>query len=432
MNKFSTICMTMLLILTAIWPVVAVNSGDDRGHAVLYENKYYDNNPAIREVLPVSAYGYVIFYVRGVTVQDPFVFIYKEGMNITPDYRWHPDHTNITGQNDGMMLVKIRTDGVSDPIMLSSGNYTAFIRQGNADQTEIKEFKIGGGGTERIVFLGAAIPSEDRKTCKKFTILDNESVPGWTEHLGDYSYIGEEYVYVGAGNGDYIRTGSGDPYVLTYHEPVYHEAVYEEVCHAEVNHTVEHPATTHEEYVEEVNHTVHHDAITHEEFVVDGHYYVHDWKYVFGQGWKVKCTNHAEHGDGWHFETSDCSKAYGHYVTITDTPAWDEIVVDVAGHWVTVTDKEAWTETVVDEPAYCEQVLVSEAYTEHFGDYDAQGNYVGAGQGDYTRSGSGDPYVYTYVAPIEHPSVPAVTHTVVVCNPYGEPAVPKGAIPEQA
>ena len=60
------------------------------------------------------------------------------------------------------------------------------------------------------------------------------------------------------------------------------------------------------------------------------HYYIYDRKdfgHWEGQGWnkhwhsewKVKCTNHAEHGEGWHNETSDCKDAYTVYGQWTRT-----------------------------------------------------------------------------------------------------------------
>jgi hypothetical protein len=51
-----------------------------------------------------------------------------------------------------------------------------------------------------------------------------------------------------------------------------------------------------------------------------GYYEIHNWKWMGGMHghWEVKCTNHAEHGDGWHYETPQCTEVKG-YSAWTDT-----------------------------------------------------------------------------------------------------------------
>ena len=174
----------------------------------------------------------------------------------------------------------------------------------------------------------------------------------------------------------------------------------------DVTKTVEHPAETHEETytVPAVTHVVHHDAVTHEEqkWVVDkaawtqttenrlvgvcggcGRYF-----FSFADYKTHSLTIHklrkAEDWDGVYAETAGgltnsgkftpdrtgggCGSygsmyadipldtpiqhpEEGHYetVTVTDTEAWDETVVDQPERQETrtVVDKEAWTETVV-------------------------------------------------------------------------------------
>jgi hypothetical protein len=420
---FAILAVAMIMALLVVFPASA-------------ENVYVDRNPSLYEVLPLDAYGYVVFYVRGVSVQDPFVFIDTYPSDKVMDNSYHPDHTNITDQNAEMLMVEILSDGVSKPEILAAGEYIAYMRHGNGDQPEQYRFKVGGGATERVVFLGAAKPSITKETCEVFTILDKAG------------------------------------YVI-HHDEVNHTVHHEAQTHIEIvvdkeawDENIEHPAETH---------VVHHEAVTHQETIIDtpawdetiidkaawdetvidvpAHteyrsvsqecYTVHDWKWFNNVGWKVKCTNHAEHGDGWHVQTADCTKCvsvygawqdtnpcgyrgYGmemttycnyetrqvpavthvvhhpaethtvhheavtHEVTVIDVPAWDETVVDkepwvetihhdAITHEITVTDKEAWDEIVVDVPAWDEQVG-------------------------------------------------AITHKETVCSKYGNPVPPKGAI----
>ena len=94
---------------------------------------------------PVSSDGSVIFYIRGVTVQDPYIFVtpYNTPMN----FSYLPDHSeswyDLTDRNPDMLIVKTLPDGVSGPIHLGDGEYSAYMRQGNADQSETQKFVIG-------------------------------------------------------------------------------------------------------------------------------------------------------------------------------------------------------------------------------------------------------------------------------------------------
>jgi hypothetical protein len=146
-----------------------------------------NNNPALFEVMPPTSYGYVIFYIKGVTVQDSTIFVSNDDKqkNITMDNSFRYDHTNITDQNKDMLKVEVLTDGVSEPVMLAAGNYTAHLRQGNGDQPETQKFVIGGGATERVVFLGAAIPTVHILTCKNFTVIDT---PGTVIHHDEVNH----------------------------------------------------------------------------------------------------------------------------------------------------------------------------------------------------------------------------------------------------
>jgi hypothetical protein len=51
---------------------------------------------------------------------------------------------------------------------------------------------------------------------------------------------------------------------------------------------------------------------------------------------KVKCTNHAEHGEGWHYQTSACTESYPAVTHVVHHPA-----VDARTHTVTIIDVPA-------------------------------------------------------------------------------------------
>ena len=84
--------------------------------------------------------GFVIFYERGVSVQDHNIIVTND---IDPS-------VNET--------ITINPDGNSGLMQFAAGNYTAYLKQGNGDQPEIQHFKAGGGVTTGVTFLGAAIP----------------------------------------------------------------------------------------------------------------------------------------------------------------------------------------------------------------------------------------------------------------------------------
>lgn len=429
---------------------------------VMAENRYVNNNPAIYEVLPSNAYGYVVFYIRGVTVQDNVIFISSDDRqkDIVMDNTFRSDRTNITGQNKEMLKVETLPNGVSEPFMLAAGNYTAHLRQGNGDQPETQKFVIGGGATERVVFLGAAVPTVHKLTCMNFTVLD---VPGAIIHHDEVNHtvhheaVTREVIVVDVPAWDEFVYHDEVNHTVHHGEishVVYHDEVNHTVYHEAVTHTVYHEAVTHTVYHDEVNHTVHHNEVSHIEYRFPTNYFhIHDWKW-FWEGWKVKCTNHAEHGEGWHFETPACngpstwspwqlSNPHEHDQetrTVVDSPAWDEIIVDTPAYEELVVDTPAWEEVVIDTPAYEELVVDTPAYKETIIDV--------AGWDEIIVDSP------AWVETIHHPAethteietlVPAydeivvdspawdepidpVTHEVTVCDRYGSPAAPVGTI----
>lgn len=128
--------------------------------------------------------GSATFFIKGVTVQDNSIFI-SNGTAVNLSYL--PDHTeDIAANNPGLTYVKTLPDGVSEPVYLAAGEYTAYLRQGNGDQPEVQQFIVGEGIT-RVTFLGAAYASGDEGccSCKNQTVVDEQS------HLVYYPEVNE-------------------------------------------------------------------------------------------------------------------------------------------------------------------------------------------------------------------------------------------------
>jgi hypothetical protein len=47
--------------------------------------------------------------------------------------------------------------------MMGAGDYTAYLQNGNGNQLEVQKFKIGGGGTTYVNFIGAAVSVVDNR-----------------------------------------------------------------------------------------------------------------------------------------------------------------------------------------------------------------------------------------------------------------------------
>ena len=113
-----------------------------------------------------------------------------------------------------------------------------------------------------------------------------------------------------------------------------------------------------------VTHTVHHDAVTHQEtvttYTTETTTVHHDGEYV------CSCCgatfNSADAVNNHINNNTDCFLSGAGY---TSRPGWDETVTTQVPHTetVTVVDSEAWDETVVDTPAWDETVEVQVPHT---------------------------------------------------------------------
>ena len=304
------------------------------------ENVYIDNNPA-RDV-PPDVYGWLEVHIRGVTVQDANVLVARRDTAVNLSYL--PDHTeNVQEQNPSLFVIRVLTDGVSKPEMLATGLYTAYLRQGNADQPESIDFEIGNRDTTQITFLGAAYASGDEGCC--FCHNVTAITPAYTIHHPEINHTVT-----------HPPTLSTTVIVLT---PAWDEEIF-------------HPSTSKEIQVL---------PITHNEWRSPIHYQItgHKWfKTCKGGVWKVTCTNPG-HSSDWHIESDGCMETVfsdwrifplnipgeemrvvvgvlGYTYVLPGKSAWTEIVHHPA-QTNTITSGEAgWVEIVVDKPAWDEQV----------------------------------------------------------------------------
>jgi len=333
-------------------------------------NVYHDCNPA-NDTSLADVTGGAIFFDRACgSAEDLTIFISRDGTNVTAfDSYYHPDRTDVPGQNPGYLSVKILSDCNSAIERLTPGNYTAYLRNGNGGQPETQHFIIAAGSTETVPFLGHAVSSKHvYPTGNRLEILRAT----W-----------------GAGQVCYQE------WVEEVNHTLHHNGTVETIYHGEQNHTVYHQEINHTIWIEEVNHTITYPEVGHTEYrtLHTDCFYTIDERY-FGPilGWKVLCTN-PEHS-GWHVQTPECTErkvTYGEWGlmvpdsctpseglttvigcptcryeirTVVDVPTHTEIVVDIPAHTETAVDVPAWQEIVVDVPAWVETRIIAEPYDE--------------------------------------------------------------------
>jgi len=92
-----------------------VSSSDKEYRYSEYTSKYADiDNGAINP----DIYGYVVFRIKGTSVQDNTIWYQNVKQGLKFDYTYHPDKTAIEGQNPGFEKVKLLTDG-SMPVVIA-------------------------------------------------------------------------------------------------------------------------------------------------------------------------------------------------------------------------------------------------------------------------------------------------------------------------
>lgn len=271
-------------------------------------------------VAPVSADGYVIFNARGVSVQDPYIFVtpYETPMN----FSFMPDHSeswlDLTNNNPHLLIIKLLTDGVSEPIHLGDGTYSAYMRQSNADQPETQYFIIGGQGTEYVSFLGAAIPTDSMGccACHNVTVVDKE---GYVVHHPEVNHTVR-------------RASSYTEYRLVVDHPAWDETILV-------------PPITHDVCYPEVNYTMKQSYYwTGTEWVITTHW-VQKHCPAYDMIFPRKCEE----------KIVVVSEAYCD--TIVDTPGYTRTIHhDEANHIEVITHTTEWDEIVVDAPAWDDEI----------------------------------------------------------------------------
>ncbi len=275
---------------------------------------------SLAQIATAADSGYVIFYARGVTVQDPYIYVSNDD-KVFANLSWLPDHSetvpDLVLDNPGMLLIRLQPDGFSDTLHMAAGNYTAYMRQSNADQPEEQRFVIGEG-ISRVVFLGAAYASGDEGccACHNVTVTD---VPGHTIHHDAVTHI--------------IAHPPGIEVVVVVDSPAWTETIF-------------HPAVVRQECHPEVN-------ITQKQM----------WYYTHSKGWEI--TTHWRNGVCPVFETIFPRRCQERIVVIEK--AYCDSIVEQEGYTETIHHPEVnhtetrpvgepWYEIVVDAPAWDEQV----------------------------------------------------------------------------
>lgn len=326
-----------------------------------------------------SSYGYAIFMVRaGGSSQDLNVWVSNKLQNLTFDSRFNPDKSAIEGQNPGWDKYVIYKSGESDLYQFAAGNFTACIQKSNGDQSECHDFTVGGADTyraTRVAFLGSAISTNSPTVC----------VPDYTITSATYGLDHCNDVIIHHGNYSFVQ----------HHEAIEgvrgSEAWTEHFGNYRKNHGSSYT------YVGSKN----------GDFTRSGSGIVDPYMYSY-----VAPTHHnAVHGSPESYSivsgntfTGMCKETYGTYDFKIGNKKYR------AGSGNGYDKKYLFTPSTPD----------TAAYDTHNGNYDASHNYVGDGNGDYTRSGSGvnDPYVYSYIAPQYHPAVHEV-HAKPAWDEYG-------------
>jgi hypothetical protein len=343
---------------------------------VMAENIYIDNNPSLSLPSP-SSYGYVVFNIRaGGSAQDLAVWVSRDDLKTKLfDPAFHMDRSVIANQNLDYLKVMVEPDGLSNPMLLSSGKYTARIQNGNGNQIEEQHFSIGGGATEYVTFIGAAVQSVPTY-CWKIIIIDVPGIEIYHPEVNHTVYH-EPATHVVT----IVDKEAYDEIVIDV--PAYDEVIVDTPAWTE---TIHHDATTHVVHHDAVTHVVHHNAVTHKVHhpaipAVPGHdaYYTvvkvqnghgncervssgsFDFK-VDGQKYRI-----ATHGDY-------CYTHHEAVPTVPAIPAWDETIVDIPAYDEVVTDVAAWDEVVTDSVAYDE--IVNHPEVTHTIHHDAITNTV--------------------------------------------------------
>lgn len=319
-------------------------------------------------------YGYAVAMLRaGGSASDKTIWVCRPD---TPfNGTWRPDGSVIESQNPGCMQMQVLPDGRTEPKLLQAGKFDFYLQNGNGNQQEHKNVIIGNGATEYVSFLGSAVA------------IVNHTPPAciipehWEYRFRDWVPEGLGWVWHEEVNHT-ITVSDGNE----WDEPIYHQEVNHTIHHDAVYVTIEHPEIHHTEYRTVTKHC----------------FSIYDRKWFNNDGWKVKCTNHAEHGEGWHVETPACTEClytYGAWSRVRPigctellsngydscvpcyyesrivvdheawterilvSPEWDQIIVDVPA-WVETIHHDATThqEIVVDILAWGEWVVISDGY----------------------------------------------------------------------
>ena len=152
---FVIAAVVMIALIGAVSANIVSSSDPQQPYVSFYENKY--SQPL--SGWPVDSYGYAEFRMYAVTARDPWVFVTRKGSDVVLDKTFYMDGTLVDNINPHMLKVYVYPAGTSKPELLAAGTYVAYVRNGEADQVESKEFTVGNGETTYVPFQGQAMPS---------------------------------------------------------------------------------------------------------------------------------------------------------------------------------------------------------------------------------------------------------------------------------
>jgi hypothetical protein len=123
------------------------------------------NAIAVSALTPISpsinyaqdgAPGMVQFHILANHPEDMTVWVVNDAQNISsfdPQFIFEKE---IAGQNPDVVRVELDPDGTRLEQM-AAGNYTAYVQNGNGNHLEVVGFRVGGGDTTYVNFLGSAV-----------------------------------------------------------------------------------------------------------------------------------------------------------------------------------------------------------------------------------------------------------------------------------
>jgi len=108
----------------------------------------------------VSAAGTIEFIIGSGTGQESIVYLKESANPVSFESTYNHDLTIIEDQNIGWRQVEVQPDGISFPVDINTGDYTACLQNGMAGKQECQDFSIADEQHQRIFFIGHVIGAD--------------------------------------------------------------------------------------------------------------------------------------------------------------------------------------------------------------------------------------------------------------------------------